>query len=171
MKKKSVLSILGGIGIFISCVTFVRADAVKPWGNITDGSTRFVVLSEFSGQAVLDRSTGLIWEKTPASVSANWVIQTNVCIARSPGGPFGWRMPRFEEIASLFNEGTVTPGGLSVLLPTGHPFTNISGDYWTSSQNPIDPNQARIFNTSFYDNSYSDKSISFRVWCVRGGSN
>lgn len=37
------------------------------WDQTLPASTRFTVLSNFAGAAVLDRNTGLVWEKSPSN--------------------------------------------------------------------------------------------------------
>jgi len=41
------------------------------WDRTLPVSARFIVLSNFSGQAVLDRETGLVWERSPESTRRN----------------------------------------------------------------------------------------------------
>src|SRR5262249_23927325 len=42
-----------------------RYYATPSWDQTLPASTRFIVLSNFNSQAVLDRETGLVWERTP----------------------------------------------------------------------------------------------------------
>lgn len=170
MKKKYVCAAFVGFSALLVSIGFSWAQA-KPWGHIPDAANRFVVLAEFDNLAVLDRSTGLIWEKNPETTTSTWTSKINRCLAKSPGGPFGWRMPRWEEMGTLFISGAATPGGLLVDLPAGHPFTNVAGDYWTSSPNPLDPADARLFGTDTLENGFTLKTGTFRAWCVRGGAN
>src|SRR5215471_13790444 len=80
------------------------ADAVGPyyatpsWDQTLPASTRFVVLSNFSSQAVLDRDTGLVWERTPSLPAGSSGTTRNAailfCWDAKTGGRLGWRLPR-----------------------------------------------------------------------------
>jgi hypothetical protein len=78
---------------------------------------RFVILSAFANDAVLDKQTGLVWEKYPQATSTRWTVAHRTCIEKSVGGQKGWRLPSLEELASLVDP---SPPGLA--LPPGHPF-------------------------------------------------
>ncbi len=41
--------------------------ATPSWDQSLPVTTRFVVLTNFASDAVLDRETGLVWEKAPSS--------------------------------------------------------------------------------------------------------
>src|SRR5258706_16328966 len=64
------------------------ADAVGPyyatpsWDQTLPASTRFVVLSNFNSEAVLDRETGLVWEKSPATLTTRWDFGLTSCNER-----------------------------------------------------------------------------------------
>jgi hypothetical protein len=76
-------------------------------------SSRF--LCGLSGDAaVLDRETGLVWERVPsATAQARWnAAHGGVCATLFLGGRLGWRVPAEEELASLFGS-----------TRAGHPFT------------------------------------------------
>jgi hypothetical protein len=137
---------------------------------------RFVVLANMNSDAVLDRETGLVWEKTPDGHSnAN---QAKVaCAQRVVGDRQGWRLPTVSELRSLIQPSRAIPA-----LPDGHPFTNVhfasSGGidpsfdtYWTSTP---DPTQAGFALTVNFLNSgtFTSANVTFAapfIWCVRGG--
>jgi hypothetical protein len=174
MKKKSVLSILGGLVIFIACIGLVRGDAVKPWSQSDNASQRFVVLAEYNNEAVLDRTTGLIWEQSPEiSSDIDWNQALQSCLVRSHpfvGGSLGWRLPKYEELGSLYK---VTAGGqnFNISLPPNHPFGDTNADFWTSSES-TDRNSARTFaGGGGLKIIFVPKTNLNKSWCVRGGSN
>src|SRR5215472_9762541 len=53
--------------------------ATPSWDQSIPAATRFVVLTNFASAAVLDRETGLVWEKTP---------KTTTIVAAQPPGTF-----------------------------------------------------------------------------------
>ena len=114
--------------------------------------------------AVLDKETGLVWEKSPDATMRNWIDAIAYAYTKEVGGRKGWRLPTIEELASLIDTTQQHPS-----LPSGHPFTNVQTIYWSSTTN--------VYNTStaWYVNFYSGnmdkfgKDYSNYVWCVRGG--
>ena len=96
---------------------------------------RFLVLANWNNEAVLDRETGLVWQRVPRTVAANmtYADAALACAGETTGGRRGWRMPTVEELSSLFDPGNPA----SPYLPFGHPFTVPSGfsyfSYWTST--------------------------------------
>src|SRR5215472_10717911 len=94
----------------------------------TTNCSRFVVLSNFSNQAVLDRETGLVWEQAPtANAGLTWTGAFQVCNRKPVGGRMGWRLPTVSEMGSLFQGAVSLTGGgflfLETSLPAGHPFS------------------------------------------------
>jgi Protein of unknown function (DUF1566) len=77
------------------------------------------------GDAVLDKETGLVWERSPATnktgLSGAVVYSTTKIVV----GRKGWRLPALEELLSL-----VDPGQMNPTLPVGHPFVNVQLDYF-----------------------------------------
>jgi|GEM_PF-5747089 len=95
--------------------------ATPSWDQTMPASTRFVVLSNFNNQAVLDRETGLIWER-----QINFNLHsgplpmpdvTTACASETTGGRMGWRIPSYAEMTTLFDPTVASPH-----LPAGHPF-------------------------------------------------
>lgn len=97
---------------------------------------RFVVLANFDNSAVLDRETGLIWQRTPSDtrIGAN----RDLCRGLAVGSREGWRLPTMSELRSLIDSSQISPS-----LPAGHPFTNLhlalDDVYWTSTQDLLNP--------------------------------
>src|SRR5512140_126433 len=67
--------------------------ATPSWDQTLPSSTRFVVLSNLNNAAVLDRETGLVWERSPSAARVPvWADAVNDCYARIIGGRKGWRL-------------------------------------------------------------------------------
>jgi hypothetical protein len=143
--------------------------ALAPWAetlSATGGcsSTRFdCVLND---EAVLDRETGLVWQRTPSAVTSNWYSAP--CTLTSVGGRFGWRLPSIEEFFSLLDSSADS-------LPDGHPFVGVTAPsdvYFTANSNGVvnAAGSARTVDISIrLSLAYDKGSESFRSWCVRGG--
>jgi hypothetical protein len=172
------------------------ADAIGPyyaspsWDQTLPSSTRFIVLSNWSNAAVLDRETGLVWEKSPSTTSMDDVASARFfCNQVATGGRSGWRVPKIQELQSLRDPSVTDPSGISniLALQAGHPFSNVqaqltikvpfpqiqSAYYWSDSEVKGFPNDAWAIS---FDASKSLGNLSFGssgttfVWCVRGGT-
>src|SRR5262249_41922 len=160
--------------------------ATPSWDQTLPSSTRFIVLSNMNNDAVLDRETGLVWERAPTG-SGTWSAMTSRCLGLKTGGRYGWRLPIAQELASLLDTGFVANEDPTVNsgppLPAGPPLIGIPGIpaftfYWTATSFDEDPNFAReVFwggqpNAPFFAVSITQiapKTGSARGWCVRGG--
>ena len=161
--------------------------ATPSWDQTLPSSTRFIVLSNMRSEAVLDRETGLVWERTPTlpatspggvefrgAIPRCWDVET--------GGRKGWHLPRTDELLSLGQRSTVFGGSP---LPEGHPFIGvIGGFFWTVDYFPtsgttvvygayvyFDPGNANP-DIGFPANAFvniADPASHLNVWCVRGG--
>ena len=143
--------------------------AMPSWEQTLPGPTRFVVLSNFGGSAVLDRNTGLVWEKSPHTVAVTWNGARFTCINRNVGGQKGWRLPSIPELASLLDPAVAAPGPT---LPSGHPFIGVQpAGYWSATTSAEDSSEAwfAYFRMGFVDSD--SKTLSGQVWCVRGAMN
>ena len=74
--------------------------------KIINAQERFRVLSEFNNEAVLDRETGLVWERTPSTQAVQWPNARLLCAQKGVGGRGGWRLPAFDELSSLVDSRT-----------------------------------------------------------------
>ena len=142
------------------------ADAKPPsWDKQIDGAGRFKVLAAFDGAAVLDKETGLVWERAPVDAVADWANAVIDCTYSNIGGRLGWRLPRIEELTSILET--------TAQLPAGHPFTVPSGQYWSATTVPTNsgPNSGAAWSAFLGSGVASAvKTLPFRRWCVRGGA-
>ena len=142
--------------------------ATPSWDQQLPASTRFIVLSNWNNEAVLDRETGLVWERAPDTNRIDWQAAHSHCIGSALGGRRAWRLPTLQELASLVDPTVGDPGPF---LPPGHPFTNVSGfEYWSATT--FAGNPVRAYTVTFRLGGLSaafGKDSGQVVWCVRGG--
>ena len=131
-------------------------------------TNRFVILANWNGEAVLDRETGLVWERAPDPTRHEWVFAHFYCNQLTVGGRKGWRLPSLAELASLIDPSVAFPGPA---LPPGHPFSpGSSGIHWSASTGGSGPNAAWGMSFAAGDVGNFVRSGVFNVWCVRGGA-
>ncbi len=119
-----------------------RTAASPPWSKIiTTGRFELVL----GGDAVLDHETGLVWQRDTSIFAVEWVLAQLLCYELEIGGRMGWRLPTMDELATLIEKGHEPEPA----LPTGHPFTNVKGQYWSSSTSVLDTH--RVWRINFYD--------------------
>jgi hypothetical protein len=136
------------------------------WDQTLPASTRFIDLTNMPG-AVLDRETGLVWEKAPSTTLFTWFLASLHCLSLNLGGRTGWRLPALPELMSIVDRSQSNPS-----LPVGHPFTVPVQFpvYWSATTQAFDP--ARAWRVDFSTGLLADApktSDSTRAWCVRGG--
>lgn len=177
--KKSLLAL--GLLTLATCVNgVVNAQtsqngpyyANPSWDQQIPAAQRFIVLSNWNNEAVLDRETGLVWEKAPSggATAFEWSFSIDQCTGAITGGRFGWRLPSVEELASLVDP-TQTDG-----LPPGNPFQGVSGmSFWTATTSAFRPTNAFFVGfpdlLGFIGPGTTPKTTSgIHRWCVRSGS-
>ena len=140
---------------------------VVSWNRTLPTEMRFVVLANFNSEAVLDQNTGLVWERSPATVLTDWKSARSSCLNKAIGGQRGWRLPSIVELTSLLDPSAQDPGSM---LPSGHPFLNSpSGFYWSASTDG-EPSKAWHLHVSNGHVHMTSKASTFKAWCVRGAS-
>lgn len=149
--------------------TMKTLDEIPPaWSQkIPDASKRFQIVLD--GAGVLDKETGLVWEKSPDTTSRTWSSAVYYAYSKNVGGRKGWRPPTAEELASL-----VDPTQQNPSLPSGHPFANVKSTdgsfYWSSTTGVYNTIDAWVVTFFSFGSVYNDeKSVNGYVWCVRGG--
>jgi hypothetical protein len=130
-----------------------------PLGDNTEDPSTWV------DDLVLDKETGLVWERTPNG-GTGWLNAIDLCYNKSAGWRKGWRLPTIEELASLIDpQQTIPP-----TLPNGHPFNNVQPTYyWSATTYESDNSKAWLVNMNNGNVEPLFKSTSNPVLCVRGG--
>lgn len=172
MRKNINKNILFFVVVVMALAFFVETSIamdLQSWSDKFDAKKRFVVLSEFNNEAVLDRETQLVWERYPANDSPHWWSPED-CYVKFIGGRKGWRYPTIEELASL-----VDPNQ-SPALPSGHPFVDVFPmPYWSAttytcaSCSTADSAYEVDFGSGVVGHDYKQGLSLGRDWCVRGG--
>ena len=116
------------------------------WDRRIDNATqRFEVLEEFNSEAVLDKETGLVWERRPTKKAVTWPSARLMCAQKAVGGRGGWRLPAFNELASLVDPAVTDP--TVPRLPAGNPFQDVQPvAYWSATVFADQPDYALIVN-------------------------
>ena len=118
-----------------------------------------------SDAAVLDKETGLVWERAPQTTTHSLSGAVNSCLSATTGFRTGWRLPSAHEVRSLYN----ASGGT---LPAGHPFNPPPFNVWTASDDPSNSANGYSVTSAGVLVSVADTSLHNR-WCIRaaGGEN
>jgi len=152
-------------------------------GDPTTGcnSSRFKCImptaANLDGEAVLDKATGLVWERVAGDTDGDgdvdfddrldWTAARFHCANKAVGGLKGWKLPSFDQLASLVDPSVSAPGPT---LPQGHPFIDVqSSDYWSASTDIVHPTFAWYVVFGFGNVLFTKKTSPFFVWCVRSG--
>jgi Protein of unknown function (DUF1566) len=155
------------VGILASCALVPLAAAKPPaWDTHINKPARFKVLPAFDDAAVLDKETGLVWEKTPSTGVGDWYDRLDRCFKLEVGRRKGWRVPTIEELASLVDTSQNDP-----TLPPGHPFINVQPSIYWSATSRV-PNVVNAWTVDFTIGTVvalAKTGNAFNVWCVRGG--
>jgi hypothetical protein len=179
--RQSFLYVCGlAFALLIACPHAARAQTVAvgpyfatPSWDQTLGATRFVVLSNFASEAVLDRETGLVWERSPVAVKQPWPKSDKACRNATTGGRAGWRLPTTAELSSLLDSTVLFP---ALSLPAGHPFNVPIANFffWTATPGATAGTHQDVefvYLQSF--GTFSDEipdNFTWFSWCVRGPS-
>ncbi len=157
------------VGILI-LVTIIDGTLPAPLQSRDGPTHRFLILREFQEEAVLDRETQLIWERTPSPVQTRWGNAGVLCALKSVGGQPGWRLPTFFELMTLVDPARHDTAS-TPLLPVDNPFFGIGDQgYWSSNTHATEATKAYAVDFSIGDVAADHKHATHRLWCVRGGS-
>ena len=120
--------------------------------------------------AVLDKETGLTWERVPEVIANNnGSFQTGrtACHKKAIGGRVGWRLPTLDELASLVDRTQQGPA-----LAPGHPFLLPQAPtyFWTTTGDVENATSLYILDMRDGVSTLVQKSQSAPLvaWCVRG---
>jgi hypothetical protein len=121
-------------------------------------NSRFVTTST----TARDTTTGLTWERAPSEQKLDWNALKSKCDGLVLGGHSDWRIPRVEELKSLFEK-----TGAETHLVTGHPFTVSTQSRWTATGNPKSRYMVLLSNGNMFGEL---TGTLIAGWCVRGGA-
>jgi hypothetical protein len=143
-------------------------DVSRSWSAALPSAQRFVVLSAFDDDAVLDKNTGLVWQRAPRISERFWPSAQYACLNARIGGQMGWRLPSVSELASLVDPAATQ----EPLLPAGSPF-DLDGRvfFWSATRRALFTDLA--WGVDFRNGIVDDYQffLTVSVWCVRGGTN
>lgn len=141
-------------------------DVSTSWSRALPAADRFAVLADFNDEAVLDRNTGLVWQRTPDDLGRSIFGASYYCLNTSIGGQKGWRLPNITELTSLVDPSVTT----EPTLPAGAPFEfNRHVFFWSGSMRHgfTDLVWSLNFRLGLVDDA--EFALSLSTWCVRGG--
>ena len=147
--------------------------ATPSWDQTLPAGSRFVVLANFNSEAVLDRETGLVWQRTPGPPATTFYVASGTCLFTQIGGRRGWRLPAIPEINTLLDS-TVRN---APPVQAGHPFVLPLryANFWTSKavSSPPTTYYWRVAyaydenNTTVTGRLVPEDDPAAYTWCVR----
>jgi hypothetical protein len=116
-----------------------------------------------NGDTITDNLTQLIWQKIPNTAALTWEQALVYAEGLTIGTSSDWRLPNIKELQSLNNELATNPSVFS-------PYFSIVGihNYWSSTTLPNPTLSAWYWSTAFGITTYSAKTGTNYVICVRG---
>lgn len=133
-------------------------------------STRFKCVMD--GEAVLDKQTGLTWNRDTRfdNKSVSWQEAVNFCQTFVLGDKKDWRLATRDELTTLLDTSKSNPA-----FPDGHPFKLRKGEghgrgYWTSTEYEDNNKYAWRVNTYMGKVEESLKIMGAGIWPVRDGN-
>ena len=145
----------------------ICSQTILSWHQIIPTAERFELV--MNDEAVLDRETGLVWQRTTSDTTQSWYDAQLYSYDLIINNRKGWRLPTEDELATLLDTTQSDP-----MLPDGHLFTNVKHEmrdaYWSSTT--CSENTDNAWNIYFWDAliSVNDKSGSRHyVRAVRSG--
>ena len=178
----AAFAVLLSLPVFAQTVANGPYYATPSWDQSLPAAQRFIVLANFNQEAVLDRETGLVWQRAVNPFLIPLFNATLNCNVLRIAGKMGWRLPTIQEYLSL-----VDASANSTVLPAGHPFQGLDApiNLWTINRAWIQANVGWtvIFNIAGTSPSPSPPTYvnnvvvpdttgaSHRYLCVRTGNN
>src|SRR5687767_4175279 len=83
--RKTHFAVIALISMLVFTAPAYSGHQDPPWDHQNNGPARFKVLSDFNGEAVLDRETGLVWEQSPSATTRTWVDAYSHCNVETVG--------------------------------------------------------------------------------------
>jgi hypothetical protein len=128
-----------------------------------------------SDGTVIDKGTGLVWQKCSAGLSGTdcatgsaatytWANAVSYCDSLDFAGRTDWRLPNVNELKSITDRSTSSPAIDTVAFPAA-----VASYYWSSSTYvPLTTNAWLVYFTNG-NVVYYNKTGSYYVRCVSSG--
>ena len=114
-------------------------------------------VSDDNRDEVIDRTTGLMWQKKPDGVERNWKDAKLYCQKLTLGGYSDWRLPNESVLMKMIKNKMMFASSLR------------NNYYWSSTvSNPT--SWATYVNFGYGDKGVAWKGSGMYVRCVRGGN-
>jgi hypothetical protein len=131
--------------------------------NVTTPTTITNHFTDNGDGTITDNLTQLVWQKIPNTAALTWEQALAYAEGLTIGTSSDWRLPNIKELQSLNNELATNP---SVFNPY---FSSLGvHNYWSSTTLPNQTLSAWYWSTSFGITTYSTKTGTNFVICVRG---
>ncbi len=151
------------IAVFLSLGGFASTAFGQDAWDHTE-SPRFQLLAPFASQAVLDRETDIVWERSPSGAAFTWFTAQDRCNRLVVGNRMGWRLPGIQELTSILSIGAAPNN-----LEAGNPFIappGIGQVIWSGTTTSTNPNIAWTMNLPGTVGTFA-KGVLARCWCIR----
>ncbi len=152
--------------VIIPLIETVQAP-LKPYAPVTAPNPADTDYQSISPSMVVDKVTGLIWQKEDDNDIKTWDEAWTYC--QSLGDPpskigSDWRLPRIDELMTIVNYNNKAPA----INPNAFPSTNFSVFYWSATTVASNSGGAWgvIFEYGDKENNFSKENEGF-VRCVR----
>lgn len=138
---------------------------VKKSDTTVPAAERFVILPALNNDGVLDKETGLVWERSPQTASFRWSVARRTCAEKNVGGQKGWRLPSLSELQNMVDPSIAPPGPT---LPPGHPFQAVQpAVYWSETRPGEDPKGAWAVHFGLGGGAvFINWAHAVQAWCV-----
>ncbi|MRG95214.1 DUF1566 domain-containing protein [Polyangium spumosum] len=111
------------------------------------------------GETMIDRRTGLVWQRSSTSELTTWQGALVFCASLSIGGASGFRLPSIKELASLgHGEEPASPAP---------PFEDGDALFWSSTPVAAAPDEAWFLDGLTGHIEHQPTTVKARVRCVR----
>lgn len=115
-----------------------------------------------SADTVLDRDTGLTWQRSLDASSYTWAEAATYCNNLQLAGQSDWRLPSIQELQTIVDESNVDPAIDTTAFPN-----TLSSVFWSSSPHADDSSSAWYVTFGYGEVHYDFVGAADRVRCVR----
>lgn len=122
-----------------------------------DSVTAKVGLVDLNNGAVLDITTGLVWQKSRNPLSVDWNSAVEYCNNLDLAGHANWRLPSVKEIETLYDDRQISP-----IIDVGFFPDAVTGRYWTGTSKFLQPGsvEAWVVIMNYGSTELKEKSIA-----------